>query len=157
MSLPDSWTDRIFAQLAVRYGHAFLGRWAGLDMALVKADWARELTRYQQAPQAIAYALEHLPADPPTVGQFREICSRALRDDRQILALENRPPPSPERMREALGRLQDASRDTSPLAWLHRLRAQRDAGMKLSKAQADAVRRMDADGVGLARPVGVPA
>lgn len=151
MSLPDSWTDRIFAQLAVRYGHAFLGRWAGLDMALVKADWSRELTRYQQAPQAIAYALDHLPPDPPTVGQFREICSRALRDERQAPALEHRPPPNPERVAEALGRLQSASRDTSPLAWLHRLRAQRDAGLKLSRAQADAVKRMDDAGVGLQR------
>lgn len=155
MSLPEAWVDRIFAQLAVRYGQAFLGRWTGVDMTLVKADWARELSRFQQAPSAIAFALDNLPAaEPPTVGQFREICARSLRDDRQTPALEHRAKPDPERVKEALQRFHAARSDPSPLAWLHRLRALRDAGQQLSVAQADAVRRMDAAGIGLPpRPI----
>jgi hypothetical protein len=76
MSLPASWVDRIFEKLTVAYGHDFLRRWEGLDMAMVKADWAEELAGYGSMPYAIKYGIEHLPADkPPTAKQFRAICN----------------------------------------------------------------------------------
>lgn len=75
MSLPDAWVDRIFEKLALVYGHAFLSRWDGMPIADVKADWSRELSRFQQNHRAIAYALEHLPARPPTVLEFRALCN----------------------------------------------------------------------------------
>lgn len=76
MSLQESWVERIFEKLIVAYGHDFLRRWEGLDMALVKADWADELSGYGTMPQAIKYGLENLPADkPPTAKQFRAICN----------------------------------------------------------------------------------
>lgn len=77
MSLPATWVDRIFERLTLVYGHQFLGRWSGLDLDAVKADWGRELSAYQQAPQALSYALDNLPAgEPPNVLQFRALCSR---------------------------------------------------------------------------------
>ena len=77
MSLPISWVDKIFSKLTLVYGRQFLGRWEGLDLDAVKSDWADELSRFQQSPNAIAYALENLPADkPPTVLEFKAVCIR---------------------------------------------------------------------------------
>ena len=76
MSLPDSWVDRIFDKLTLVYGHQFLSRWDGIEIADVKADWAHELRGFAQNPGAIAYGLEHLPqGKAPTVLEFRAICN----------------------------------------------------------------------------------
>lgn len=78
MSLPERWVDRIFSKLTVTYGAAWLRMWEGVDIDGVKADWAHELSAYQQNPEAIGFALENLPAaKPPTVLQFREVCRSA--------------------------------------------------------------------------------
>lgn len=78
MSLPEPWVDRIFSRLTLVYGTDFTRRWEGIEPDVVKADWARELSAYQQAPGAISYALENLPADkPPNVLQFKALCMRA--------------------------------------------------------------------------------
>ncbi len=74
MPLPQPWIDRLFEKLALVYGRQFLDRWSGLDIAAVKADWAHELEGFEQHPEMIAYALQHLPPDrPPTVLQFRAL------------------------------------------------------------------------------------
>lgn len=77
--LPQRWTERIFARLLVRYGSAFLRKWDGLDLDLVKADWSRRLAIYAEHPAALIYALDHLPEQPPTVDQFAEVARRAPR------------------------------------------------------------------------------
>lgn len=77
MSLPENWTDKIFQKLTLAYGRDFTGRWEGIPLDEVKADWAHELAGYQQSPHAISYALQNLPAKPPTVYEFRSICQRA--------------------------------------------------------------------------------
>lgn len=78
MSLPNNWVDRIFAKLTLVYGTDFTRRWEGLNVDDVKADWARELAMYQQAPASITYALENLPENkPPNVLQFRALCRAA--------------------------------------------------------------------------------
>jgi hypothetical protein len=43
----------------------------------VKADWAHELSGYENAPESVAYALQNLPARAPTVLEFRAICRAA--------------------------------------------------------------------------------
>lgn len=78
MAMPKAWVDEIFARLTVRYGSAFLNRWlsVGVDLELVKADWATELAGMK--PEGIGYALKHLPPDrPPTVGEFRVLANQA--------------------------------------------------------------------------------
>jgi len=73
--LPSSWVDSLFARLAVRYGSSWLSKWHGIDIAAVKADWAEELGGFVNNPDAITYALAHLPRDfPPSVDQFRQLC-----------------------------------------------------------------------------------
>lgn len=76
MPLPQSWADALIARLAVRYGAAFMRQYGDADAATVKADWAEVLGGVRG--DAIAYALQYLPADrPPTALQFRDLCLRA--------------------------------------------------------------------------------
>ena len=76
--LPAAWVDRIFTKLTVRYGTAFRARYAGIDEQLVKDDWAEQLAGFIRCPGAIAYAMDHLPAErPPTVAEFRALCNQS--------------------------------------------------------------------------------
>lgn len=78
MSLPMPWVDKIFMKLTLVYGRDFLSRWEGLTIADVKTDWAHEMAGFEGNHEAIAYALQNLPADkPPNVYQFRAI-ARAI-------------------------------------------------------------------------------
>lgn len=77
MSLPIEWIEDIFAKLALTYGRDFVAQYEGLDLDLVKANWAHELGGFESHPQALALALQNLPSDrPPNVLQFRALCRR---------------------------------------------------------------------------------
>lgn len=142
MSLPDAWVDRIFEKLTLVYGHRFLRQWEGLDMAAVKADWARELGGYAQSPYAISHGLQYLPPDePPTVLQFRELCRRA--PDRA----PRLPPPKPTdaQRQQALSicrdlRISIGSANADPRAWAYALQERERRGEHLSAAQQRAWR-----------------
>lgn len=140
MSLPAAWVDRIFEQLTLRYGHDFLRRWEGLNMAAVKADWARTLGGLDANPHALRYGLEHLPErEAPTAGQFRVLCNTALREERQQ-ALPM-PKPDPHRARSAVEQLRRIGRGpANPLQWALDLQAQEKAGRPLTEAQRSAWR-----------------
>ena len=87
MSLPIAWIEDVFAKLALTYGRDFVAQYEGLDLALVKANWAQELAGFDPHPQALALALHHLPADrPPNVLQFRALCRRMPLPPPQALA-----------------------------------------------------------------------
>jgi hypothetical protein len=77
MAMQDSWVDKIFQKLTLVYGRDFLGRWEGIPLEEVKADWAHELDGYENAPHAIHYALTNLPPKAPTVLEFRSMCQKA--------------------------------------------------------------------------------
>jgi hypothetical protein len=78
MSLPDAWIGKIFDKMTVTYGSAWIRMWEGVDPAAVRADWAHELSGFQQNPDAIKHGLAHLPpSKPPTVREFRELCRKA--------------------------------------------------------------------------------
>ena len=100
----DRLLELIFAKLSLVYGRDFIGRWEGLDIGEVKADWRRELDAVLQHPQAVKYALQNLPPDrPPNVLQFRALCYG--RPEPMFVALP-RPTPSEadrQRVREMLG------------------------------------------------------
>jgi hypothetical protein len=70
------WVDVLFLRLHVRYGDAWLRKWDGIDPDAVKADWQEQLQNvFDRNPHAIAYALQHLPADfPPNSDQFLKLC-----------------------------------------------------------------------------------
>lgn len=89
--------DLIFAKCNLIYGRDFSGRWEGLDLDEVKADWARELGGLLNSPAAIRHGLERLnPDKPPNVLQFKALCIGAPGDTpRQVLAITG-PEPTPE-------------------------------------------------------------
>ncbi len=68
--------EAIFTKLAVRYGAAWLRQWDGVDMDLVKADWADELAGFKENLEPLRYALRHLPDRCPNVGEFRALANR---------------------------------------------------------------------------------
>jgi hypothetical protein len=70
------YVDRLFARLLVRYGDAWTRKWDGIPIEAVKADWLEQLEGiFARNPKAVAYALEHLPADfPPNSDQFLKLC-----------------------------------------------------------------------------------
>ena len=71
-----------------------------MDMADVQADWAHELSGFENAPHAIKYALQNLPASKPqTVIEFRAIAYKAPSQpiDRRLEA----PKGDPEAARKA--------------------------------------------------------
>ena len=82
MSLPLAWVDRIWAKLTVTYGAGFLNRWRDMEanaLNAVKSDWMHELSAFENAPHAIAFALDNLPEKPLNVIEFKNLCRQAPR------------------------------------------------------------------------------
>ena len=43
MPLPLQYVERIHQRLMVRYGSAWVSKWAGVDQSAIQADWAEQL------------------------------------------------------------------------------------------------------------------
>lgn len=139
MSLPDAWIERIFLKLSVTYGQAFLRQYDGVDLADVKANWAHELSGFQQMPGAIRYGLEFLPADrPPNVMQFRDLCRRSPPPPPPLQIAG--PPVDPAVAVEARKIFAAKPRRANPRAWAETLRDREQQGAKLTQAQRSAWR-----------------
>lgn len=87
-TLPSAWVEKIFARLQGIYGREFTGQFStgmvnGIDAGLenAKATWAEELGSFVKWPEAIAYALEHLPERVPNCIKFKELCRNAPRPE----------------------------------------------------------------------------
>lgn len=140
MSLPIAWIDRIFERLTLRYGRDFLGRWEGIPIAEVKADWANVLDGFSAQPAAIAWALNQLPdSRAPTAQDFRALCRSAPPPDLPRLP---EPKADPERVAAELSKMKKV-----PCAdvfdfkrWARRLKAREESGERLSRFQRDAWR-----------------
>lgn len=137
MSLPMPWIDKIFLKLTLNFGRDFLGRWEGVPIEDVKADWAHELRGLQQNPSAIAHGLEHcLGGKAPTVQEFKAICVR--RPDTTLALPE--PPADLDLVAAELTKI-FTSRPVSSHGmkdWAHRLKARHEAGEKLGLYQVSA-------------------
>lgn len=131
-AMPMPWVDRIFARLGVTYGRDFLGRWEGFDLQAVKDDWAVELAGFASHPDAIAYALQHLPVKAPTVVEFRAIARHAPAAPAPRLPA---PAADPERVHAELSKLaavRDGARP-DPKDWARRILARADAGERINR------------------------
>lgn len=143
MSIPVEWVDRIFTKLSLAYGREFIGRWEGLSIGDVKTDWSHELAGFENWPEAIAFAFDHLPEKPPTVQQFRSICMKA--PAKQHLALPA-PQANPDRMRTEIAKLKE-SMSAKPVSkvrdrdWAHRILNRYTAGEKISPAVVNMARQ----------------
>ena len=130
--LPEKWITSLFARMQVRYGSAWLNKWKGVDLSDVQADWADVLGGYGQAPDAIAHALNNLPADmPPTVGQFAALCRNAPRYAPAAL-------PAPVADPAIVAAVKEAFKPKSGIVakeWAHVLRRREQQADRLTAAQ----------------------
>ena len=77
-------------------------------MADVKTDWAEVLGGFTQNLEAIAWALQHLPADrAPTALQFRELCLQAPRPALKALPEPKADPAVVDRVMREMSSLRD--------------------------------------------------
>jgi len=95
--LPRAWVEKIFTRLQGVYGREFLGQYGtgmvnGVDPGIENAKqvWAEELAGFIRWPDAIAYALEHLPERTPNAIKFRELCRMSPRKEDKPFELEHK-------------------------------------------------------------------
>lgn len=135
MSLPLPWVDKIFDKLTMVYGHTFLNRWKDLDLNAIKSDWMHELSGFERAPHAIAYALSNLPESPQNVMQFKALCRLAPAAAQQALP---EPKADPARVAAELAKL--APLREAPVqpkdykAWARKILAEHSAGIRRTPA-----------------------
>lgn len=100
--LPSSYVETLFTTLTVAWGSAFTDQWRGVDLNLVKADWARQLGGFYEpkaedgagdAP-AVRWAMEHLPEKPVNVMGFRKLCATYFQPEPTALPSPPRKPPA---------------------------------------------------------------
>jgi hypothetical protein len=130
--LPEPWVDRIFDKLTLVYGQSFLRRWADIDLAAVKADWAHELAWYAQQPSAIAWALQNLPAEkPPTVIEFRALARKA---PAPVVPKLEGPKADPDRVAAEMAKLAPVIEKprADPKRWARVIVERADAGEKVT-------------------------
>lgn len=88
--LPRSEVAKIFQAMQGNYGSRFLNQWKtgqtiergdhqGKDVGLVNAMafWGDKLAGFADQPERIAYALKHLPEEPPSLPHFVKMCNNA--------------------------------------------------------------------------------
>ena len=144
-SLPDAWVERIFSTMRATYGAAFDRQWecpAGVDPVKfgsdLKAHWGRELRGFQQNPQAIGHALDHLPEHPPNLVQFRALCTR--RPDNAPPALPA-PKADPARVAQIVGGIKRPDGWRDPKQWARDLLARRGTGEPIPICHLDMAKR----------------
>lgn len=135
--LPMAWVEKLFEKLTMVYGHQFLGRWSGMDLNNVKADWSKELAGFERHGASIAHALKHLPpGDPPTVLQFRDLCRRA--PEKADLVALNAPAPDPAKVAAAVSDIRQAMAPAADLLVRQREHMRMElSGIKLGARQRE--------------------
>ena len=90
--LPEFWVAKIFQRLTGVYGAQFRAKFShvenGVDVGIAMAmeAWATELAGFADRPEAIAYALDHLPQDhAPNAIEFYEACRRCPKKEPEKL------------------------------------------------------------------------
>lgn len=147
--------DAIHARMLVRYGSKWINMWAGVDMEMIKADWALELESVRR--DQVLFALDHLPPEfPPTAGQFRALC-REHRPGAEHARYVSLPMPARSEASDAkaiaakgsiralVARMRESGGGGSREATIERLRAIHEAGGTLTVWQRDVLRELEAE------------
>lgn len=77
-ALPDGWIDRLFLRMHAVFGKAWLDMWAGIPVAVVKAQWSESLARCSGEQIRLAMSeLERLGTRfPPNLAEFYALCEQ---------------------------------------------------------------------------------
>jgi hypothetical protein len=141
MSLPLPWVEKIFEKLTLTYGQAFLARWRDIDLNAVKSDWMHELSSFQQSPNRIAFALEHLPERPPSVIDFKALCAQYKPPEPVKLP---EPPADPERLAAELAKLAPLralpTSDYDSRAWAKSILRDHKGGLRINPTKLQMAR-----------------
>lgn len=131
--LPAAWVDRLFARLIATYGIGFMRQYEGIKADDVKLLWRQELSRFEDWPDAIKYAIDNLPERPPNLIEFRNLCRRAPRQE--PIRIEA-PPANPERVKAELAKLDEIRREptsTTGVEWAQRIMQSYQMGNRHSR------------------------
>lgn len=165
--LPERYVAKIFAEMQGNYGTRFLNQWktgqviesgehAGKDAGVVNAmsHWGHKLAGFVDHPECIRYVLDRLPADPPSLPKFIELCRAA--PAKEVPALAHKlTPEDHERMAKAA---RDAKRAVEKLSsdkvdfWATHPRSHEHLRFIFSAAQnaprfAEGIKQMVKDGI----------
>lgn len=150
-SLPDRVMARLWTAMRGNYGArwdrmfpvppvppgADAGQHALESIKAVQSIWAEKLARFGANLDAIAFALDNLPTDPPNLPEFVALCNR--RPDPKLVALPA-PPVNPEAARAVAAKLAKVSQhigdQLTPIRGLMR-RELAGPGHGLTKFQRD--------------------
>lgn len=144
MSLPIEWVEKIFNRMQGIYGYGFTSKYAtglheGIDSGIENAKqvWADELANFRNWPEAIRYALEHLPDKAPNAVEFRDICRRAPKEQKP--ALEYKPTPEDQERAKKASReaLEATKKEKDTLAWVRLPKSQGAHSLAFEAAKTD--------------------
>lgn len=142
MAFPESWAKKVIHRLFVRYGAEWDALNRGREMPDILDDWMMALDGFEAHPDAIAWALDHLPESPPNAVRFRNLARQApAKTELPALPPASASPEVMARVGEKLARVRVGSdrSHTSARGVLERILAKRLAGEPLSPAVRDFV------------------
>jgi hypothetical protein len=126
--------DALFNELGAIYGARFTNQWPAAMVDQVKQSWARELAAFENRPDALQYAIDHLPTDHvPMVLEIRDLCRHHITPS----SGPRRKPLSDEERARAVEVLRAFNRPCpqDPKDWARKLRAREMAGERLTLFQ----------------------
>lgn len=126
----------------------------GNDAGVVNAmaEWGKKLAGFAEQPERIKRVLETLPADPPSLPQFVELC-RQVRIDSDTPRLEHKQTPEEiERSRQFARSLKRAIDNRDHFAWVKKPKTQAAFSLAFAEAKSNpelraVIDRCIADGV----------
>jgi hypothetical protein len=132
--LPLEWVDKLFLKLAVIYGSEVVRKYQGIDAQAVKQEWSNILGGFSNRPEAIKFALDHLPSDRcPNALQFRDLCRQFVPATPALSApKETIDPALLSAVMSALKPI-DGLHDSK--SWAKKLKARHESGERLSLVQ----------------------
>ena len=90
--LPNAWVERLFERLLAMYGRKFADMWGCVEIASLKATWARALgdLSHEEIASGLTRCLDR--EWPPTLPEFRALCRRQSSADTAFLEAVKRYP-----------------------------------------------------------------
>ena len=134
MSLSAKAIDRLFQRLAATYGASWTRQWADVPINDAKSAWGHELAGFANHLDAMAWALENLPARCPNVIEFKNLCRQAPEKETPRLP---EPKANPARLKAELAKLGEVKQEIvsksnfDHKAWARRILSEHQQGNRL--------------------------
>lgn len=136
--------NRLFERMNLTYGRDFLFKFEGLNMDLVKAEWAMKLDiDSDKKEQAIGWSIANLPAKVPNPVEFKALMQQApiYRDP----AVKFLPEPAADQavVAQVMAQVATIKRQPScePKAWARKIVERHAAGERIGNFQLTAARQ----------------